>query len=61
MKVYDKKEIMDFISSSADSDYRDFHSRLTKTKYTLNGVRVPLLRKYAKQLAKSVDIDKFFD
>lgn len=61
MTGYDKDEIMDFILSNADSEYRDFHSRLTRTNYKLNGVRVPILRKYAKQLSKCADIDKFFD
>ncbi|MDE6885233.1 MAG: hypothetical protein K2P32_05600, partial [Clostridia bacterium] len=43
MDRYDKVEIEKFIISAADDKYRDFNSKLTKTAYLLNGVRVPWL------------------
>ena len=44
-----------------DIKYRDFHSRLMPTidKERIIGVRVPILRKYAKSLAKSHKRDAF--
>ncbi len=35
-----------------DEAYRDFHSRLLKSELPLIGIRTPLLRKIAKQIAK---------
>ena len=61
MDRYDKVEIEKFIISAADDKYRDFNSKLTKTAYLLNGVRIPILRKYAKGLAAMEGLDKFFD
>lgn len=44
-----------------DTAYRDFHSRLVPTldKETIIGVRTPVLRAFAKELAKNEDIDSF--
>lgn len=44
-----------------DLAYRDFHSRLVPTldKNTIIGVRTPLLRKFAKQLAKEGSVEEF--
>ena len=44
-----------------DIKYRDFHSRLMPTidKERIIGIRVPILRKYAKSLAKSHKRDDF--
>ena len=38
-----------------DLTYRDFHSRLMPTidKNVIIGVRVPILRKYAKEISKN--------
>ncbi len=44
-----------------DLAYRDFHSRLVPTldKETIIGVRTPLLRRFAKQLAKEGSVEEF--
>lgn len=61
MDRYDKNEIEKFIKDAADEKYRDFHSKLTKSAYQLNGVRIPILRKYAKELVAMEGLDEFID
>lgn len=56
---------MDFIKqqlfSMQDTEYKAFHSRLMPTisPETIIGVRTPALRKFAKEMAKYDEIDKF--
>ncbi len=40
----------------AEEEYADFHRRLTPTKYTILGIRVPLMRKIAKQFKTDIEI-----
>ena len=44
-----------------DEEYRDFHSKLMPniSKEDVIGIRVPVLRKFAKEFAKSYEKDKF--
>lgn len=42
-----------------DPDYRDFHRRLTHTRYPLEGVRIPDLRRLAKEIARRDDREEF--
>lgn len=58
--IYSKEEVSRFIQENSDEKYKEFHSRLTKTAYKINGVRVPVLRKYASMLAKCENIEEFF-
>ena len=48
-------EFIDVLASQAESKYADFHSSLTPTKYKILGVRVPILRKLAKQYQGDFD------
>lgn len=54
-------KIREELLSMQDLPYREFHSRLMPTvdKETIIGIRVPVLRKYAKRLAKNPDIGEF--
>lgn len=56
-------EIQLHLKSMADLKYRDFHSRLMPTvnKEAIIGVRVPLIRQYAREIAKREDIHSFLD
>lgn len=45
-------EIQEKITALADEDYRSFHSRLLPDTDNVAGVRLPLLRKLAKEIAK---------
>ena len=51
------------IRDSQDIKYRDFHSRLMPDtdKETVIGIRVPVLRKYAKSIAGTELEDRFID
>lgn len=44
-----------------DAEYRDFHARLMPTveKERIIGIRTPVLRKFAKEFAKTEDADEF--
>lgn len=53
-----RKELLEM----QDLPYRDFHAKLMPTvdKDTVIGIRVPILRKYARTLAKEEEIGSFF-
>ncbi|MDE6210649.1 MAG: DNA alkylation repair protein [Clostridia bacterium] len=59
MQSYSINEFEEFIKSNSEEKYRSFHSRLTRSNYPINGIRVPILRKYAKEIAKSKDVTDF--
>jgi len=50
MKIY--QEFINSLKINQDLKYRDFHKKLTFTKYEIIGVRVPILRKLAKDICK---------
>ncbi len=51
-----KEEIQKQLLELADSDYKEFHSKLCPGIDNIIGVRVPKLRKYAKEISKKHDI-----
>ncbi len=55
------EEIRAYLFSMRDEPYRDFQSALIPTvnRETVIGVRTPVLRQYAKKLAKREDIEMF--
>ena len=53
------KEFLKYLKSLEDIKYREFHSKLTDTKYEIIGIRVPIMKKIAKEICKT-DIEKFF-
>lgn len=58
---WDKQQYQAFITylhSCADEEYRKFHSRLVPTVDQLIGIRVPVMRSIAKEIAKG-DLDGF--
>ncbi|MDE6473911.1 MAG: DNA alkylation repair protein [Clostridia bacterium] len=59
MQSYSIKEFEDFVRVNSEEEYRNFHSRLTRSNYPINGIRIPILRKYAKEIAKSKDVTDF--
>lgn len=48
----DYVELLTFILSEEDTKYRDFHQKLVPTVHNLIGIRVPVLRGWAKEIAK---------
>jgi len=46
------EEFMDFVYANQDTKYRDFHTRIANTPLEVNGVRVPILKKLAKEICK---------
>ena len=46
------KEVIDYLFCNTDDSYKKFHSNLvSNTKYEILGVKTPLLKKFAKELA----------
>ena len=39
-----------YLFSIKEDKYKEFSSKLTKTKYSILGIRVPVLRKIAKEI-----------
>lgn len=59
---WNKKNYKDFVKyllSLQDLQYKEFHSKLTTTKYEIIGIRVPIMKRIAKEILKT-DIEEFF-
>ncbi len=56
--------IREYLFELKDDDYKDFTSKLTKTKYPLIGVRIPILKRLAREISKknyAVDDSEYFE
>lgn len=51
---------IEYLKSLSDETYKQFHSKLTTTKYEILGIRVPMQRKIAKEICKG-DIVSFLE
>lgn len=54
------KEFIKFLLSLQDIKYKEFHGKLTYTKYEIIGIRVPIMRNIAREVLKT-DVEKFFE
>lgn len=63
MEKHITERIREELFSMQDLSYREFHSRLMPDveKDTVIGIRVPVLRKYVKELAKDPEIGEFLE
>ena len=53
------KEFIKYLMSVQDTEYREFHSSLVlNSKYDMIGIRVPIMRNIAKEIAKG-NIEEF--
>ena len=61
--MWNKDKIRDFLEENEEVSYGDFQSKLcpTVSRETILGIRVPKLRKFAKELLVSGCVDDFFD
>ena len=53
------QQLLAFLKDHADESYRVFNSRIVKSSVPMLGVRMPILQKLAKQIAKG-DADGYF-
>lgn len=52
-------KFLEYLISLKDDEYREFHSSLVlNSKYEMIGIRVPMMRKIAKEIAK-INIEEF--
>lgn len=51
-----EQEIREKLFELADTKYKEFHSKLCPSTENIIGVRVPILRNYAKELSKKYEI-----
>lgn len=52
-------QFVEYLMSLKDDEYREFHSSLVlNSKYEMMGIRVPMMRKIAKEIAKT-NIEEF--
>ena len=56
----DYEEFINYLESLSEEKYKNFHSRLTTTKYEILGIRVPIQRKIAKIISKG-NIESFLE
>lgn len=47
------QEFLKYLNDISEQNYKEFHSKLCFTKYEILGIRVPILRKIAKQISKT--------
>ena len=47
------QEYLKYLKNISEEEYKNFHSKLCFTKYEILGIRVPLMRKIAKQISKT--------
>ncbi len=59
-KQNDYEEYIKYLISQREDKYRNFHKKLTPTKYEILGIRVPMSRKIAKKIGSS-DIKSFLN
>ncbi len=53
------KKFIDYLKTLADKKYKEFHSSLVlNSKYEMIGIRVPIMRKIASEIART-DIEEF--
>ncbi|MGM9834568.1 MAG: DNA alkylation repair protein [Bacilli bacterium] len=50
---------LNYLISIKEDKYKEFHSKLCKTKYKILGIRLPIIRKIAKEIIKT-DYKSFF-
>ncbi len=56
-----EQEIREKLFELADTKYKEFHSKLCPGIENIIGVRVPILRKYAKELSKKYEIGELIN
>lgn len=54
------KRIQENLKQLADKEYQKFHQSLCPTRYPILGVRIPVLRHFAKQLSKQIDFKVYW-
>lgn len=54
-------EIRRKIFELSEEKYKEFHSSLCPNTHNIVGVRIPVLRNYAKELVKKIDVDKYLN
>lgn len=47
--------ILEMLKPYIDNDYKKFHKKICQTKYEILGIKIPILRKIAKELVKKYD------
>ncbi|MDL2308123.1 DNA alkylation repair protein [Bacteroidales bacterium OttesenSCG-928-B11] len=52
-------QITQTLRSFAEADYKAFNQKLIPTNYEILGIRMPVMKKLAKELAKSSDIEAY--
>lgn len=54
------KQYVEYLKSIADEEYKNFHSSLVQnSKYKMIGIRVPIMKNIAKEIAKNTNIEDF--
>ena len=55
----EQKKIVDILYENRDLKYRDFHANLVPGKDNFIGVRLPAMRKIAKEISKNEGVEKY--
>lgn len=56
-----KKELQNKLFEMQDKKYKEFHSNLCPGTNNIIGIRVPILRNFAKEILKTEDYNKILE
>lgn len=61
IKIITNNDILIFLKENKDEKYKEFSSSLIPESHELIGVRLPLLRKFAKQIVKENNVKEYLE
>ena len=56
---YDREKYINYLKSLEDIDYKNFNGKIVNTKLEMIGIRMPILKKIAREISKG-NIDDYF-
>ena len=59
IKIIANNDVLKFLNENKDEKYKEFSTSLIPESHELIGVRLPLLRKFAKQIAKENNVEEY--
>lgn len=61
IKIITNSDILKFLKENKEEKYKDFSSSLIPESHELIGVRLPLLRNFAKEIARENNVEKYLE
>lgn len=59
--IYERHNLEEFIKTHSEQKYKEFSQKIILTKYPMNGIRMPIVKKHAKYIFSCENAKEFFD